>query len=398
MNKIRLKVMAVVRRLLRETIRATVAIPVSTLLMLLWPVLKVRVLVLYSARIGHLIWNLENYQAHLRGSQGRSVNLVLLDRHVANSAILNVIKPSISALFVGGRVARAIRHLTASRFFRPFVVPFEVVHPQFSTVSLTPAIVRVEEDEISRTLRLAEIPAKPYVVFHNRDPAYLTAIGDDGNNHDFRDFGFEMFSTATRSLAQLGLSSVRIGTLTAESLTEKHLYDFSDRNSREEFDLPLVAGAEFFVSGNSGVAQLSTLLRKPHLYINYLPIRLDHLSSFSAGSVVVPCLLEEVSSGRLLSIQEIAEVCAKWTIHYRGDFFRDRGLKIRQNSRELIEKSVLEMLERCQGRSSETETALDYAELSAKVFGKSPQARWVFSQLGVRFGEAFLQMHPDLLK
>ena len=196
---------------------------------------------------------------------------------------------------------------------------------------------------------------------------------------------------------QLGLQPVRIGAVQLERCESEHLLDLTGATRKEEWDLPLVAGARFLVTGNTGLAQLSTLLRKPHLYVNYLPLRLDHVTSFSMNSLLAPKRLRDKRTGRILTLGETILVCSQWTIHHDGEFFSDAGLEIINNSPEVIAASVLEMNSRTQGTWSHQSSVEALHSRAVDLFGRNETALHVFGNLRVRFSSAYLLEFPDLI-
>ena len=72
--------------------------------------------------------------------------------------------------------------------------------------------------------------------------------------------------------------------------------------------------SKFFVGGNTGIALNSTLLRKPNLYVNYLPLGLDNLASMAPNSIVITKYIFKKDLSRLNS-NDLFRVLEDWFMH-----------------------------------------------------------------------------------
>lgn len=360
---------------------------------------RVRLVRIYSSRIGHLCYNLDNYHhiIHHDLKPRRTWTIVIPDDRIANRDVWRRIQRALPGTYLAGRAGSVARRLIGARSLTRFVVPWTDLHPSFSRIGLSDPWVVVGAVELRSTLSAAGVAGSPYVLLHNRDNAYLSAMGEDGNHHEARDFDFDDYLLAIDSVVQVGVDAVRIGTIQAHGFAGERLLDLSGTARKEEWDLPLVAGAQFFVTGNTGLAQLSTLLRRPHLYINYLPLRLDHMMSFSADSVLLPKRLRARQSGRFLTLGDTLSICSRWSIHYEGEYFADAGLEIVNNSPELIAEAVKEMLLRTQGLWLDQPEDLALHSRAVTVCGESEDSRYLFEDLRIRFSSSYLSEFPELV-
>ncbi len=387
------------RQRLKRSVRDFGSVGIAVSLFVVNRFVRVDLVRIYSSRIGHLCYNLDNYHYLVRGdvrARGRWP-IVILDERIANLDVLRRIQRVLPGSYLSGWVGRVARQLIGAGPLQRFVVPWAELHPIHSRIGLSDPWVLVGPQEMKAIHSAVGMTDAPYILLHNRDAAYLSKMGEDGNRHEARDFDFDDFREAIQSIHGLGVQSIRIGALQANSYVGENLLELSGYQRKEEWDLPLVAGAMFLVTGNTGLAQLSTLLRKPHLYVNYLPLRLDHMVSFSVDSVLLPKRLRDIGSGNFLTLGETISVCAKWDIHYDGDYFTDAGLQIVDNSPELIASAVCEMISRIRGSWSETpeDVALQFRAIS--LFGETEDSAYVFHGLRIRFAASYLSEFPELV-
>jgi putative glycosyltransferase (TIGR04372 family) len=363
------------------------------------PVQLIRFGRIYTSRIGHLCHNLDNYLSGRRARGSQEIALFATDDRIANKAIWLLWRRQPRLYFT--RTAAPVVSVLL-RFFpkSPALIPFRAeLHPLPSTHSASPPIVSLSASEHTEGKQLLETHgiSRPFVCFHNRDSAYLNYYGSDGNFHDFRDFTFDSYRCAIEALIRIGYSVVRIGEIVEQeaginaprfaSLTGAKRSDFSDVYVSSE--------CQFFVGGSSGVSQLPRLFRKPALLVNYIPFDVAELSAWSAGSTFIPKKLYSDALGRFLRFREMAAM--SYDIHYKGDFFRDRGLTVVDNSGEEIADAVVEMEARVTGHWNDS---AEQRRLHAAFWGSLPESAHVEivrDRLGMRVGSTFLERNADLI-
>jgi putative glycosyltransferase (TIGR04372 family) len=296
---------------------------------------------IYSSRIGHLCWNYDNYLSLIGAIETPVFSVILLDKKIANKEIFRLLRRKTYGIYLRNYIFRFTFDIIAKDIrFAKFIVSFESIHnPSFNphTQYLN---INIKSKAFNIFNKKFQMQGKPFIALHSRDDRYLGQMGGDGNAHEYRDFDFRDFTETILKLNDRYLFA-RLGLF--EDISLPNLVQ-SDTYESDIWDVYLVKYAEFFVSGNSGVSQISTLLRKPHLYINYTPIRLDHFNSFPSHSLFVPKVIVKIGTGEELNLKQSLELCSNWNIHYKGKFFQDKGYKVINNSPSLIRMAVEEMI------------------------------------------------------
>lgn len=320
----------------------------------------------------------------------------VLDSRVANEDVSRRLKEVIPGLYIRGWPSTIARHLVESQAMGKFVGSFSVLPPKIPQVGKSRKLVSVTAQEIQEAALAAGLAVSGYVVFHNRDSSYLEPTGGDGNGHDYRDFDFESFQESIELLARRGVRSVRIGVHNLRPLLQSNVNDKSESHN-PRWDLPLVEGAKFFVTGNTGVSHLSTIQRKPHLYVNFFPLRLDHMATFARGSIILPKRLRNSVTGEYATLQETAGFFLGWSIHRGPDFFEESSFEWVNNSAGQISDAVEEMFLRVENRWADPSPSHDLNVSARDVFQGEDLKALVFDELEVRFASSFLSGFPELL-
>ena len=102
-------------------------------------------------------------------------------------------------------------------------------------------------------------------------------------------FDFTQYNFAINQMKKKNLTSVRIGEIKDDtSITSNSSYidATGERNSNHNL-LQLVYGSEFIVTITSGIAEVSRMLRKPQLFVNYIPFMINDFSAWAANSFYI---------------------------------------------------------------------------------------------------------------
>ncbi|MCX6733048.1 MAG: TIGR04372 family glycosyltransferase [Candidatus Roizmanbacteria bacterium] len=316
------------------------------------PFVMIRFGHLYTSRIGHLCYNMDNYLAARRERGSKEWGVFKTDGRISNKAIYFLWKQQ-ERIFFTGFAGFPIWFLqTLMPGSRLLISWRNEMHPDVSCISATPTNVCLSNsDEIKGSkLMHAHGITSPFICLHNRDSAYLDHYGSDGNVHDYRDFDFSDFEPAIQKITASGTMAVRLGEMTkSEYRIENPKFVSITGPKRSDFsDVYLIEKCQFFVGGATGFSSVSSLFRKPQLLVNYTPFRLHELSAWAADSLVVPKKLYKTSESRYLHFSEMAAL--SYDIHYKGDFFGDLGLRVVDNSPEEIADAIVEMQARITGK------------------------------------------------
>lgn len=361
--------------------------------------MRIRFGEVFTSRIGHLCYNVDNYLSSRRERDSHELAIFTRQERVANRFILSLWKRNKGLLF--SQLARpAVSVLVKSFPDSPLLISFKKeMHPDISAYSATPPNVSLRPSERRKgeeLLRKCGIEG-PFICFHSRDSAYLAYHGGDGNFHDYRDFPFEDFSDGILRALDKGYGAIRLGEIVERptTLDLPGLFSLTGTNRSDFVDAYLISEAAFFVGGNTGLSNVSRIFRKPELLVNYIPFRLADLSAWSAGSVLIPKKLFSKDRGRSLTFSEMAQL--PYDIHYKGDFFGDRDLEVINNSPLEIADALSEMEARVTG--SWTDSKL-HQELQADFWASMTDIRAVEivrDRLDMRIGSTFLERNPELI-
>lgn len=354
-------------------------------------ILEIKIIKIYSSRIGHLCWNVDNYKNLMdnRKKTRSRVSLFILDQTTANSSVLELIKNGLPGIYLTGRIALILSRVILIARWKKLLVPWGDLHPKESRLANTAKWVEVPKIEIDEFVEEYGLKDTKSIVFHNRDRAYLDSIGGDSNIHDFRNFSFKDYLPAIEILQTKGIKAIRIGREIEESHTLPSLLDLTGKRQNFWGDVVAVEVSWFFVSGNSGVGQLSNLLRKPHLFVNQIPFDLHHLSSFPQNSMFMPKKLRAMSNGKILSLQDSLSLLGNWSIH-TPDFFSSREIEVVNNTEKELSDAVVEMLQRT---SMEWKDYLNDSKINEtlKYLYKDDFAEYIFGELGIKLSSSFVR-------
>jgi len=361
---------------------------------LLRPMVKIRFGVLYTSRIGHLGYNMDNY---LSFRDDNSISIFTFDKNIANVKLFEYWKSTNRILF--SRIARfpytfLIKALPLSQILIRWK---DEMHPDGTLASTTKGNIIPETKKEDRLLSNVGLKEGQYICLHNRDNAYLKTIDGDQNYHDFRDFDFNDYSNAIDYISNLGLKSVRLGKVIKKEYNHSNdlFLSLTGKNRDDFLDLALINRSLFFVGCNNGFSIIPRLFRKPQLMINYIPFIISEFPTYSAKSIFIPKKLFDKNKERFLTFYEMA--IFPYDIHYKGDIFADNGLKVINNSREEIAEAIEEMYLRSTGKWVDSKKQ----QLLQNQFWDSLKnvsyCKEVKDDLGMLVSSRFLEMNLELL-
>ena len=214
-----------------------------------------------------------------------------------------------------------------------------------------------EEDECWRALAsLGVVPGQRIICFGVRDSMYWSRSRDPstwgplsdggGSTQDFRNTIMTDYIPAVAFLVDHGFTVVRMGAGAPASpeLDELGVVDYANSSQRTEvLDLFLFAQcvAGFF-GGAFGLNQLALALHKPVCVVNFRPFMFTEWST--GHCLLVPSLLEETATGRILTVEEMLG----HPFHV-GSLYDEAGLRFVPNDPNEIRESIIELLQRLDG-------------------------------------------------
>ncbi len=322
---------------------------VALLCYALIPFVKIRFGHLYTSRIGHLCYNMDNYISDRKRRNSSEIGVFVTDKRIANNAV-----------FLLWQEQKNIYFTKYAQFPLSFLKKYipdstlliswtKEMHPGVSTVSASPMNIFCDKLQKSHEDIEGFKSDRTFICMHNRDSGYLGHYGGDGNNHDFRDFDFDDFAIAIDKVGRQNIYSVRLGEIIEKisEVTNSFFIEMTGNKRSDYIDVLLIYKCLFFVGCNTGFSVISRVFRKPELLINYIPFKISELSAWAANSLVIPKKLYNLKEKKYLTFSEMNAL--KYDIHYKGDFFSDNGIRVDNNSPEEIADAVLEMKSRVEG-------------------------------------------------
>ncbi len=363
------------------------------------PILIIRFGRIYTSRIGHLCYNIDNYLSDRRIRKSKEYAVFKADKHISNQIIYSLFSNNKNIIFTNFAdfpLWFLEKFLSSSEL----IISWEnELHPKFVITSLMPPNINIDDLDEQKYRKLLEINkiTQPFICVHNRDDAYLNYYGSDGNNHNFRNFHFNDFEIAINKITEVGVTVIRIGEITQMPyVTNNQRFVSITGAKRSDFsDIILVSKCLFFVGGATGFSQVSRIFRKPELLINYIPFRIFELSSWAKNSIILPKKLYKISECRYLRFSEMAEL--PYDIHYKGDFFHDMGLQVENNTPEEIADAVMEMWMRTKGEWNDSEMQHQFQNKFWASIDHIIYSSELRSKFGIEISSTFLEKNSFLI-
>lgn len=367
----------------------------------------VEIVNIYAQRIGHLIYNHEMYKANVLTKPLKNRTSILLFTQIpANSFVVSFLKRNNSdfSYFLIFPFARFVFYILArlKRFTKLEMVSWDLLHPRdhINSIELTAYSLGVEEQKtLSDAKKRLNVTHGPYVSVHNRDSLYLNSSQhNDSNFHDFRDYNINDLSPLVHYLQDHNVSVIRHGDIQKPSNPDLFPDTFRDlsivQSKHSSDDILLVADCLFYVGCSTGFSQVPFLFRKPTLLIQYVPFRLDELCIFPANTLVIPKLLRDVDSGKLLTFSEIASL--NYDIHSTICPFESQGLEIVDNTPQEILEAGIQMFNTLSGKHTVCQDDLELQEVFWNSVSQLPGST-ACRKVNVSIPNSFLAKYSFLL-
>ena len=318
---------------------------------------------LYTSRIGH---QTVNFDIALLSVKKSTIILCSNDKKIANRFILNFFKNQNKVFF--SPIFKYFYHLILFvNKDSEFIISWKQYQPEFSFHLNTRGRIifpKFSKQKLSSIFSKYQI-RENFIGLFSRNPLYIKKNNlNDQNFHDYRDFDFKDFELAIEYLKKDN-SLVKLG----DTYPEEN-FDYSgtkiltslDYNSNQEIDYILNAYSRYNVMGDSGISGISSILRKKIIYVNFIPLNINHLSYCSPESIILPKKIFDKKKERFLTFTENLNL--NFSLHNTSDQYKDRNLEVINNSPKEILDVVIEMEEQLKGKKS-----LDGKELN-EIFWK----------------------------
>ena len=352
---------------------------------------------LYTSRIGH---QTVNFDIALISIKKKTFIFCSHDTKVANNYILSFFKNQKNVFFL-----QIFKYFYFLIYFvdnrSKFIITWEQYQPKF-TVHLnnkSNIIFPNSSQSMVNEILLKYKLKRNFVGLYSRNSLYVEKNNlNDKNFHGYRDFDFEDFKLAINFLKNQN-SIIKLG----ESYLEENFEQFKtkiftslDFNSNEEVDYILNAYSRYNVMGDSGVSGISSMLRKKIVYVNLIPLNLEHLSYCSPGSIILPKKIYDLKKSRYLTFSENLEI--NFSLHSINNPYEENNLKVTNNSPEDILNAIVEMENKIKNISNDNEgkrlNELFWKNISKKDFDK---INYLKDKQELTISSSFLKKNQDLL-
>ena len=311
---------------------------------ILFPIVQIKFGRIYSNRLGHLGYNLDNYISF--NLRKRVVIFFFYDEPISNKMLFNLFKKKKNIIFSNKIKFLYFEFLKINPSSKILVSYKNELHPKISFFSAFPKNISTTDNmnEIEEILKKNKIENK-FICIHNRDDEYLSENNlKDENYHSFRNYKIEDLKISIEYLIKQGFHVVRVGKINNDKLliNSDRYIDLTGNFYNEKDQLTIIENCYFFIGCNSGITILPRLFRKPSLLINYIPFNIFEMTAWSKNSIFLPKKIYTVSDNRCLNFKEMNNL--NYNIHNKKNFFEDKNLLIKNNTKDEILKSVIEMV------------------------------------------------------
>lgn len=376
------------------------ALPLYVLIRFLEPWRRVVLGLLPYERIGHLASNTEVFlRRRAADPQGARLLPLFVSGPPANEQLLRMISRRVwvgRSAFSRRLVVDGLLPLVrGTRFHEPFAGEAQD-SPGWADIKPQLSFTKEEERRGRRILETMGIPpGAAFVCLHTRDKAYLDRVHAyrsraEWSYHDYRDCDINDFMPAAEKLARAGCYVLRMGSVVEKPVTPPHpkVIDYAVKHRSDFGDVYLTARCRFFLSSDSGLANVPAVFGAPHAFSNVVP-----LDQAPAGrpDLLIYKLYRDARTGKLVPFRRIIESGAGRFL--RSEKFREAGLELVDNTPEELIAFSDEMLARLDG----TWKAQEGDEDLQRRFRALMPAAYPMSRLPARVGAHFLRAHRDLL-
>ncbi len=346
-----------------------------------------------ASRIGHLLTNIDQSINYLEKKKENYLLLIYLKGKISNKHVVKLWKKN-KKIFFFNFVERIINASNYKNELKKFVIDWKIIQPYFTDLYASKINFFVENNKHD-FMKNNDI-SKDFICLHNRDDYFSKQLEKDRNFLSYKNFDFSDFDLTIKQIKLDNLLPVRIGMHVDEEKKNKDLnyIDFTGSKSNFENDIYIQSYAKFTIIGSTGLAAVSTTLRKPILYINYTPLNLGQLSYVSKNSLVMPKLIKNKISGRLLKFSEIKNL--NFDIHQKYNFIEKQELEMINNSNEEILNAYLEMKGLIENRLNETTENFEINKAFFYSLGEKEYANYLLEKTKIRLPYFFLKKYVNL--
>ena len=220
----------------------------------------------------------------------------------------------------------------------------------------------------------------------------------DWSYHDYRNSEISTYIAAAETLAEMGYTVFRMGTIVKEPIISKHprVIDYATNGMRTDFlDVYLGANCKFCISTGTGWDSIPQIFRRPSMYVNLLP----HFS--------FECLVRDLTIYPKIMSKNTTEVNTSLNYLFKyglatsmkTESYTDAGVTIRDLSSEELVEAVTEMAQRAEGTFVETPEQKEMQAKLKHILSTHPklQPSPNYYPIRAQFASCFLSRYPNFL-
>ena len=375
------------------------------------PIRRIRLGLIGSSRIGHIVTNVEAYlcklDAGLLVTPPSCIDVFFFEDFVCNREIANQwrkrlhVFPFSAIAYVAARLIAMSELLT-----RRHMIPYDAlsvlglrteraIHRFRGHLAVSGDVARDGDNMIA-----AMAGGRPLACLHVRDSSYLRHTQPNANYsyHDYRDWRTKDLARVVEELSNKGFFLVRMGAFVDETFpfAGDNIFDYAKSDFRSDrMDLYLGSRCALWVGAASGLMDVPFAFRRPLVVLNHVCPLIPAEPRFSlyADSIWIFKKYWSEAKGRLLSFREVLETGAG-SFGRTGEFAA-AGIRLIDNSPEEIREATIEMIERLNGTWIAAAGDEENQARLWSLWGDSAHAHSI--QGNVRVGARFLSANPELL-
>ena len=347
------------RRIIRKCIRIFIfssSLPISLILIFLFPLYKIKWFHLHSDRIGHYAMNTELLLCYLKSIQTQqkrtAVIFYLSEAPICNSQ-LHLMWKRIIFIFPFAALAdyidRAMTFMLGKYYKNEEILELAYSDRHESLKKYPPNLSFTQDEKIQGENLLQKLGVSKqskWVCILARDSEYLDQHlpGMNWAYHKFRDCNIDNFKKTALFLANNGYYVIRMGKSVKKPFFVNHpnVIDYANHSLQSDFlDIYLSALCEFFISTAAGLDTVPKIFRRPVLLVNIAPIK-TQLEYFYPNELFIFKKFYDQNQQRYLSLQEVdCELNSCHDVQYEAN---KRNWTIIDNTEDEILEVTKEML------------------------------------------------------
>lgn len=384
---------------LKSYFKHLIGLKIIFISILLWPIIRFKFGILYAERIGHLANTFDNY-IYARNSRGiMEIAFFHINNDVSNIELLRLWRVKQYKIFFS-IIGKIVLH-TSKRFGigEKLIINWNEMETVPKKSNTKEKYIKFDKKFFSDgelILKKYNIN-KPFVCLTSRDSAYLEKKSDK-NYHDFIDTDFRKFDNSINFLIKKGYSVIRVSKETnIEYQNQSKKYFFLTEGRTDSSDVFFLNQSKYNIFGSyHGITNLSAIFRKKSLYLNFTPFSLKDLTTISKNSVFIPKKIFSIKENRFLKFYEINDLInSEYSIHYQGNFFKDKKLRV-------VDNTVIEMLDTIKefDESYDQDFKNSISPLQDKFwnsFSDKKEIKFLREELCLTISETFLKNNIDLI-